>query len=113
MDFFDIFSVFPPSLPGSASRRSPREDLAGAFGLMLFPMLDFFIVLFAELYKHPTVAGVVLPVGFGATSVLLCRLLRISTGWTLVVSLGCVALCLVGSMSALLLGVFMSIFSTF
>jgi hypothetical protein len=114
MDFLDVFSVLPVDLPGSpSSRRSPRENLVGMVCLTLFPVIDFFIVLFGELYDRPALAGIVLPAAFGVASVAICRVLRIAGGWTAVVSLGCFALCLAASMAALLLGLFVSFFTYF
>jgi hypothetical protein len=114
MDFLDIFAVLPPNVPGATSReRSLQENIAGAVGLMIFPVLDFVIVLLARLYETPIVAGAVLPGAFASMSLILCGFLRVSRGWTIVVALGCLFLCLTASMAAMLLGVFVSIYSAF
>ena len=114
MDFFDLFSALPfaiPNPPGSG--RSLQEQIAGAIGLFVLPTVDFLIVLLSNLYENPTVALIVLPIAFSVGAVIVCRFLKLPAGWTTLVTLGCLALCMTASMAALVLAVFASIFSSF
>lgn len=113
MDFLDLLAAaLPFNFPGSR-RASAQENIAGAVGFGVFPILDFFVVLLGGLYENTAVAGIVLPVAFGVGSFAVCRLLRVSTGWTLLVSFACLALCMVASGVAILLAVFASFYSGF
>jgi hypothetical protein len=114
MDFLDFTNLLPVSLPGEPSRRqTPEENLTGALGLIVFPAIDFLIVLFGNLYEHSLVAMVVLPATFTLATFLLCRRVETSTAWTVSTTLGCALLCLVTSGVAFLMGLFFSFFSAF
>jgi hypothetical protein len=114
MDFFDFLSFLPLGLPGGPSRGGePNEQFAAAIGCGLFPIVDFSLVLFASLYRHPALGLVVLPAALTAASVLVSRLVGVSGSRTLVTALGCGALCAFAGLVAALLGVFVSFFSEF
>jgi hypothetical protein len=114
VDFLDFIAAFPVGLPGEPSRgRTTEENITGAVGLGVLPAIDFLIVLLANLYEHPFVAMLLLPAVFTLATVLLCKRLETSTGWTVTAGLGCSLLCLVASGAAFLLGLFFSFFSAF
>ena len=71
------------------------------------------IVLFGDMWMNMAVPLVIVPVAFAAASILLTRLLRTTAIWTVGMALGCAALCLLASGSALLLSAFTSFYSGF
>jgi hypothetical protein len=81
--------------------------------LTAFPVVDFLVVLLAELYLHPWVAMVAMPAAFGLGALALCRMIRASFAATVAIALGCAALCFAASGAALLVGVFASFYSEF
>jgi multidrug efflux pump subunit AcrB len=113
MDFFDFFALLPIDFPGPRSRHDPAENLSGAVGLGLFPVLAFLLVLLAGVWKHPMVALVVLPLAFAGASLALSRVLQTSTGWTVGLTLGCAVLSAMAGGIALVLATFASFFSGF
>lgn len=114
MDFLDFMNLLPVNMPGDPSReRSMAENVTGAVGLGVAPVVDFIIVLSADLYEHSTIALLLLPAAFTLATFLLCRRLQVSTAWTVVVSLSCAGLCFAASGTAFLIGIFFSFFSGF
>jgi hypothetical protein len=114
MDFLDFFAFFPIKVPGEpSSERSVAENVVGAVGVGVAPVIDFIIVLSANLWEQSTIALFVLPAAFALGTLLLCRSLQVSTASTVMVTLGCAAMCFVASGAAFLLGIFFSFFSEF
>ena len=114
MMLIDLLGMLPSGPPRSGSReRTPGENLTGAISLTIFPGIDFVIVLFGDMWMNMAVPLVIVPVAFAAASVLLTRLLRTTAIWTVGMALGCAALCLLASGSALLLSAFTSFYSGF
>src|SRR5919201_1566002 len=112
MSFLDLLAMLPFYWPLSASReRSPAENVIAALALVVFPALDFVVVLWGKLYEH-TVIAIALPAAFAVAVAMLGRRLRASGGFTVGVSLGCGALCLLASGTATLIGIFVSSYSS-
>ena len=110
-DWLDFFPIGPPGPPGRD--RAPEDQAAAGIGTAIFPIVDFLLVLFTGLWRHPAIALAVLPALFSGISFLLCRMLRVGPGWTLVVILGTAAMCAVAGGAAFLLAIFGSFFSGF
>jgi hypothetical protein len=95
------------------SSRSPAEDVTAMLGLVVCPVADFVIVLFAGVWRETVVALLVLPLAFAAGSLVLGSVLGTRVSWRLVTCSGCLLLCFTASGAARLLGIFDAIYAGF
>jgi hypothetical protein len=113
MDLFDFFPVVPPGGPGDSRERSPGHQLASGVGSLLFPAVNFIIVLVAGFAHDGRIALVLMPLVSGVLLFVLARRFSVGVGWSLVLALCCAAFCFVASACALFLVGFMQFFRTF
>jgi hypothetical protein len=92
---------------------TPGERLAAFLGLLLFPLAAAAIVLLTSVHDHPAAALGPLPLGFAVLAWLSCRLAGARPRETLATTFGCLALCVLGGASALLLALVDSLYSGF
>jgi hypothetical protein len=108
MDLFDFFPVSGPEGLGPRRKLTPDENIASFLVMIGLPLVDFCLVMFAGLAKHPGLAIVWLPVVLVALGALICRRLRVGTGQAVMLLLGCgfwcfiVSLCVVAMESFIL-----------
>lgn len=114
MDLFDLFPIVPPSIPDPTSgERAPGAQLVGALAAIIFPAIDFVLVLFGDLYIDFALAIAALPLFFAAIAGLISQRIGTTTGITVRVTLTCLLMCLVASGAAILLGTLMAFYSDF
>ncbi|HEX8073603.1 MAG TPA: hypothetical protein VF545_01345 [Thermoleophilaceae bacterium] len=115
MDIFDIFALLPIGPVGrdSGETRTTEENLVGGLCRVVFPIVNFCLVLFTGVWRHLAIAAFVLPLVYTAASVLFCRLVGSSGSWTFRVAFSCAVMCFIAGGAALLLAVFMDFFRAF
>ena len=89
MDLFDLFPVSGPEGLGKRRKLTREENIASFAVAIGLPLVDFCLVLFAGLAKHPAVAMVWLPLALTALGAVVCRHLRVGTGQAIMLVLGC------------------------
>ncbi len=90
----DLFDLFPAAGPEPAKGGSPREQLVGGVVVFGLPTLHLCLLMLTELSKQPALAVLWLPATFSAIGVLVCVLVRLSVGRSIVAVLGCLWWCL-------------------
>ena len=89
MDWFDFLPIGGPEGAGVRRKLTREEHVASGVVAAGLPVLDLCLVMFAGLTKHPGVAILWLPLGFVALGALICRRLRVRTGYSIALLLTC------------------------
>ena len=104
MDLFDFIPIVPP---GPEPKRSDRreENIAGGVVVFGLPTIDLFLLTLTELSKQPRLALLWLPVIFTLFGALICVLVRMSLGRTIVALLGCAFWCLAAGLTLVVIDI--------
>jgi len=106
VDLGDLFGAAPYLGPTPSARRSPAEQAASFLALFLLPVIDFCVVLFADVEEHPRLAMAAMPLGFALLSYLAARRLGANVAYAVLLTLGCGLLCLCASVIAAMVNAF-------
>jgi hypothetical protein len=113
MDIFDLFPMGGPGLPGERSAKTPAEQLAAGSATLLFPTVNFLLVLLAGVAAHTTLALVVMPLASAVLLFVLARFLDVSVIRAVLFAMACAAICFTGNLGALLLAAIGQFYSGF
>jgi hypothetical protein len=102
----DAFDFFVPSGPEPPRGRSLSHNIAAGVVVLGLPLVDMFIVLIANLSKRPETAVFWLPLGFGLLGALICRVVRMSLGQSVVSVLVCLGWCAFASVCLVMMDIF-------
>jgi hypothetical protein len=113
MDFFDLFPIVPPSMPGERGARDPLESVAAGVATVLLPIVNAILVLATGLKGHAEIALIAMPLLSAAIAYLAARWLSTSAGRSLLLGFGCTVACFMGNVCALVLAAIGNFYSTF